>query len=82
MEFIALIRKDPGRGFYVEFPDFPGCITTARNLERAQDRAAEALDLHVQSLLDDGELLPWPSSLALLMSDPDNIDAMAIAVSV
>jgi predicted RNase H-like HicB family nuclease len=82
VEFIALIRKEPSRVFHVEFPDFPGCIALARTLERAQVRAAEALEFHIESMLDDGELIPSPSSIAHLMSDPDNLDALAIAVSI
>ncbi|MBI2423453.1 MAG: type II toxin-antitoxin system HicB family antitoxin [Candidatus Hydrogenedentes bacterium] len=42
----------------VAFPDFPGCVTVAPTLEDAQRRAAEALSLHVQSMVDDGDPIP------------------------
>lgn len=42
----------------VAFPDFPGCVTVAPTLDQAHGRAADALALHVQSMVEDGEPLP------------------------
>jgi predicted RNase H-like HicB family nuclease len=61
--YIALIRKEPGSDYGVEFPDFPGCITAGVDLDDARRMAAEALALHIQGMLEDGETLPAPSQL-------------------
>ena len=53
-DFIALLRKDTGSDFGVEFPDFPGCITAGSNLDEAKDMAIEALTLHIEGMLEDG----------------------------
>ncbi len=45
--YIALLRKEPGSDFGVDFPDFPGCVTAASTLEEAHRAAAEALSFHV-----------------------------------
>lgn len=80
--YIALLRKDPGSDFGVEFPDFPGCISAGRTLDEARVTASEALSGHVEILLEDGEALPRPATLEEVMRDPGNREAVAFLVSV
>ena len=81
--YIAIAHKDPKSDFGVSFPDFPGCITAGRNIDDAKDMAQEALILHIQGMLEDGDQLPVPSKLEQIMSDPDFADAAAyLAVEV
>lgn len=79
--YIALMRKEEGSDFGVDFPDFPGCVTAGKNLEDARRMAEEALRFHAEGLLEDGESLPEPSSLETVTSDPENHDAVAFLVS-
>lgn len=51
----------------VAFPDFPGCVTVARNIEEAHTRAAEALSFHLQSMVDDGDPIPAGGDEAALL---------------
>jgi len=78
--YIALIRKDEGSDYGVDFPDFPGCITAGRTLEEARRMAVEALALHVEGLLKDQEPLPEPSSLDRIMAEKENRDGVAVLV--
>ena len=80
--YIALLRKDDGSDFGVDFPDFPGCATAGTTLDEARRLAAEALALHVNGLIEDGDTLPAPSSLDAIMADPDNADAVVFLVDV
>ena len=80
MDYIAYLHKDRASDFGVSFPDFPGCITAGRTLEEARQMAQEALALHVQGLLEDGEAIPEPSSLDGLTDDPAMQGAVAILV--
>lgn len=75
--YIGLIRKEPGSDFGVDFPDFPGCISAGVTIDEARRMAQEALELHVDGMLADGERLPQPSTLDQVMRDPDNADAVA-----
>jgi predicted RNase H-like HicB family nuclease len=70
--YIALIRKEPGSDYGVEFPDFPGCIAAGIDLDDARRMAAEALALHIQGMLEDGETLPAPNPLAAIMQGADS----------
>ncbi|MBP2461397.1 putative RNase H-like HicB family nuclease [Rhizobium sp. PvP014] len=79
--YIALIHKDADSDFGVSFPDFPGVITTGRDLDDARRLAEEALALHVEGLLEDGAAIPEPASLDAVAEDPDNREGVAILVS-
>ena len=78
--YIAIVHKETKSDFGVSFPDFPGCITTGKNIDEAKDMAQEALALHIQGMLEDGEQLPVPSRLEEIMNDPDYANAIAYLV--
>jgi len=78
--YIAIVHKETKSDFGVSFPDFPGCITAGKNIDEAKDMAQEALTLHIQGILQDGEQLPVPSRLEDIMSDPDYANAIAYLV--
>jgi predicted RNase H-like HicB family nuclease len=82
MNYIGLIHKDAGSDYGVSFPDFPGVITAGKDLDEARAMAEEALALHIDGLVADGEAVPEASSLEEVMSDPDNKDGVAILVAV
>ncbi len=63
MRYYALIRKETGSDYGVEFPDFPGCVTAGVTLDEVAMMAEEALNFHIDGMLEDGEALPEPSSL-------------------
>ena len=78
--YIGLIRKEQKSDYGVEFPDFPGCITSAKTLSEAQLLAQEALNAHIEFMAEDGEVLPEPSSLEDIMAKKSNKSAVAIIV--
>jgi antitoxin HicB len=58
-EYTIVLDPDPeGRGFTVTVPALPGCITQGRTRKQAIERAQEAILLHIESLLADGEQIP------------------------
>ena len=78
--YIGLIHKDADSDYGVSFPDFPGVVTAGRSLDEARAMAAEALQFHVEGIIQDGGALPAPSSLEAVMADPENRDGVAILV--
>jgi predicted RNase H-like HicB family nuclease len=79
--YIALIHKDADSDFGVSFPDFPGCITAGSSIDEAKNLAQEALEFHVEGMVEDGDVLPEPSSLEAVMRERDNRDAVAFLVT-
>ena len=80
--YIALLRKDSDSDFGVDFPDFPGCITAGSTLEETRMMAQEALEAHIECMLELGQIIPEPSSLDEVMADPENAEAIPFLVAV
>ena len=81
MQYIGYLHKEAGSDFGVSFPDFPGCITAGESLEDARRMAGEALGLHIQGMIEDGEPIPEPSTLDEVASDPDMHGAVAVLIT-
>ncbi len=65
----------------VDFPDFPGCITAGSTLGETRRMAAEALEFHIEGMLEENLPIPEPSSLEAVMADPENGEAIAFPVA-
>src|SRR5690606_4262944 len=78
--YIGLIHKEADSDYGVHFPDLPGLASAGATLDEARAFAEEALSLHLEGLIEDGEPLPEPSSLEAIMADPDNRNGVAILV--
>ncbi len=79
-DYIALLSKDGDSDYGVDFPDFPGCVTAGTSPEEAWEFALEALRLHIEGMIEDGEPIPAPSPVERIRSDPANSDAVDILV--
>ena len=80
--YIALLRKEAGSDYGVEFPDFPGCVTAGKTIDEAARMATEALEFHIKGLIEDGEPIPEPSSLdAIFASDWETKGAITLLVT-
>jgi predicted RNase H-like HicB family nuclease len=82
LDYIAYLHKERDSDFGVSFPDFPGCVTAGRTLEEARQMAAEALALHIEGMIEDGEVMPEPSNLDDVQKDPNMKGAVAVLVGV
>jgi predicted RNase H-like HicB family nuclease len=80
-QYIGLIHKEADSDFGVSFPDFPGVATAGTTLDEARAMAEEALAFHIEGLVEDGEAIPEPSSLAEVMADPHHRESVAILVA-
>jgi predicted RNase H-like HicB family nuclease len=81
-QYIGLIHKEADSDYGVSFPDFPGVVTAGKDLDDARAMADEALTLHVEGMVEDGEAIPEASSLEDVMAHPENRDGVAILVAV
>lgn len=78
--YIAVIHKEEDSDYGVSFPDFPGCITAGSTLEEVKNMASEALDFHIEGMLEDGEAIPEPSLLDDIVNDSEYSDALTFVV--
>ena len=66
--YIGLIHRDDDSDYGVSFPDFPGCVSAGVNLDEARAGAEEALALHIEGMIEDGDAIPEPTSLEDVMA--------------
>ena len=78
--YLALVHKDPDSDFGVSFPDFPGCVSAGATLEEAGVLASQALVLHIEGMLENGDVLPAPSSLDEVTELAEAHDASILVV--
>jgi predicted RNase H-like HicB family nuclease len=61
--YFGVVHKDKRSDYGVSFPDFPGCVSAGDDLEDAVKQAHEALALHIQGMIEDGEAIPEASKM-------------------
>jgi predicted RNase H-like HicB family nuclease len=64
--FIALVHKDEGSAYGVQFPDVPGCFSAADEIEDLVPNAIEALSLYAEDTA-----LPKPRAIEQIRADKD-----------
>ncbi len=78
--FIAFIRKQPGSGFGVCFPDLPHCNSTGRTIDEARGNAEFALAMHWRRMQESGRPVPRPSYMHELAWSPERITDGLVAL--
>ena len=71
MKFIVVLYTDDGQRFGVTVPDLAGCFSAGDSLDHALESAREAIDLHVETMIEDGVTIPAAASLAMHQANPD-----------
>ena len=61
--FLIVIEKGK-RNFSAYSPDLPGCVATGKTREQVTRNMHEAIELHVQGLLEDRVRVPKPHAFA------------------
>ena len=71
MKFIVVLHTDDGQQYGVTVPDLPGCFSAGKGLDEALESVREAIDFHVETLMEDGADIPSTSSLTAHQANPD-----------
>ena len=68
---IAIEPGDDTHAFGVVVPDLPGCFSAGDTLDEAMENTREAVALWVETAIDNDQAIPKPSSVAVLLNDPE-----------
>lgn len=68
--YIGIVHKDKKSVYGVSFPDFVGCISMGETADELQTMAEEAINFHIEGLMEDGDPIPAPMSLASVKKHP------------
>jgi predicted RNase H-like HicB family nuclease len=63
MNLPVIIQKDADSDYGVIVPDLPGCFSAGDSYEDALENAREAIECHIEGMLEDGEALPPAKSI-------------------
>lgn len=74
----AIFHAEEG-GYWVEFPDLPGCATEGDSVAMAVAEASSALGGYLCSLMERGLELPAPSDLHAFSADGDDFVSIIAA---
>lgn len=60
---VVIEKGETSYGAYV--PDLPGCVAVGDSAEEVSRLIGEAIEFHIEGLLEDGEPVPEPTSRAI-----------------
>lgn len=63
MKRYAVVIEKGAENYSGYVPDLPGCIATGATIEETERLLREAIDLHLEGLVEDGVPVPEPSSV-------------------
>ncbi len=63
MNYPIVIHKDKDSDYGVTVPDLPGCFSAGGTLDEAIAMAQESIELHMEGLIEDGQVIPKPGRI-------------------
>ena len=63
MARIPIIIEQGSKNYSAYVPDLPGCVATGRSLDQIRTNMQEAIRMHLEGMIEDGEALPTSYSL-------------------
>ena len=82
MNYPVVIHKDKKSDYGVSVPDLPGCVSAGATVDEALAMVREAIELHLEGLIEDGGVVPLPTSIEKLRADPGYADGTWAIVTV
>lgn len=68
-KYAVVVERGPNN-YSAYVPDLPGCVTTGKTVEEIKTNIREAIELHLEGLMEDGAAVPEPSSVAIEVELP------------
>jgi predicted RNase H-like HicB family nuclease len=62
MRRFAVVFEKAESNWAAYVPDLPGCITTGSTLQETKRNIREAIELHLEAMLEVGEPIPVPTA--------------------
>jgi len=82
MNYPVVIHKDKKSDYGVSVPDLPGCVSAGVTVDEALAMVREAIELHLEGLIEEGGVVPLPTPIEKLRADPDYADGIWAIVNV
>lgn len=63
MRRFAIVVEKAENNYSAYVPDLPGCIATGSTMEETEREIREAIELHIEGMIEDGLPVPQPISI-------------------
>jgi predicted RNase H-like HicB family nuclease len=71
MKIAVVLHSDDAERYGVTVPDLAGCFSAGDSIEDALESVKEAIELHLEGLLEEGEDMPVVTSITQHQNNPD-----------
>lgn len=71
MKIAVVLHSDDGQRYGVTVPDLAGCFSAGDSVEDALESVKEAVELHLEGLLEEGEEMPSLAPISQHQANPD-----------
>lgn len=71
MNYPIVIHKEKKSDYGVTVPDLPGCFSAGTTMDEALAMAKEAIELHLEGLIEEGQVVPDPLTIEKHQRNPD-----------
>ncbi|MCX7088032.1 MAG: type II toxin-antitoxin system HicB family antitoxin [Methylococcales bacterium] len=58
----AIVVEKAANNYSAYVPDLPGCVATGCTVEEAEREIREAIEFHIEGMIEDGLPIPLPTS--------------------
>lgn len=82
MNYPIVIHKDEDSDYGVTVPDLPGCFSAGSTLDEAIAMAQEAIELHLEGLIEEGQPVPEPGAVEDYQDMPEYKGGVWAVVSI
>ena len=59
----AIVVEKAQNNYSAYVPDLPGCVATGNSIEETEHEIREAIEFHIEGLIEDGLPVPEPASI-------------------
>lgn len=79
LTYLVVVESGPNNlSAYV--PDIPGCVTTGPTVAETLNNMQEALQMHIEGMIEDGDTIPSPATQQVSLDPGDSVHHIAINV--
>jgi len=82
MRYPVVLHSDDGIRYGVTVPDLPGCFSSGDTFDEALESVKEAIDLHLEGLVEDGAEVPVPWPIAQHRANADFAEGVWATVDI
>ncbi len=66
----AIVVEKAGNNYSAYVPDLPGCVATGSTIKETERKIREAIELHIEGMMEDGLPIPQPTSIVQYIEVP------------